>query len=167
MNAFAFRSSRILSAFAVIAAAGVLCVSSGCGSKNKAASAQTPPPQTLSEPVRPGESSPSSPSASPTIPVGTTGETYSAGKVESRELPVFVEPAAPPMPRAPVVSSAPVKYSEPASSVSGGSRVHTMSKGETLYAISRTYKVPVKDILAANNFKDPNKLSVGTKVYIP
>jgi len=159
MNAFAFRSSRIFSACAVIAAAGVLCVSSGCGSKNKAAAAQTPPPQTLSEPVRPGETSPS---ASPTIPVGTTGETYSA----SRELPAFVEPAAPPMPRAPVVSSAPV-YVEPAPSVSGGSRVHTMSKGETLYAISRTYKVPVKDILAANNFKDPNKLSVGTKVYIP
>lgn len=164
MNAFAFRSSRIFSAFAIIAAASVLIVSSGCGSKNKAASAQTPPPQTLSEPVRPGETSPS---ASPSIPVASSGETYTVNKGESRELPTFVEPAAPPMPRAPVVSSAPVKYSEPAPSVSGGSRVHTMSKGETLYAISRTYKVPVKDILAANNFKDPNKLSVGTKVYIP
>jgi len=164
MNAFAFRSSRIFSAFAIIAAAGVLIVSSGCGSKNKAAAAQTPPPQTLSEPVRPGESSPTT---SPSIPVATSGETYSVSKGESRELPQFVEPAAPPMPRAPVASSAPVHYTEPAPAVSGGSRVHTMSKGDTLYGISRQYKVPVKNILAANNFKDPNKLSVGTKVYIP
>lgn len=166
MNAFAFRSSRIFSAFAVIAATGALFVTTGCGSKNKAAAAQTPPPQTLSEPVRPGESTPS---ASPSIPVATTGETYSVSKGESRELPQFVEPAAPPMPRAPVVSSAPARVVEPmpASSVAGGSRVHTMAKGDTLYGISRQYKVPVKDLLAANNFKDPNRLSVGTKVYIP
>jgi nucleoid-associated protein YgaU len=29
------------------------------------------------------------------------------------------------------------------------------------------YNVKAKDIIAANSFKDPNKLSVGTKVYIP
>lgn len=161
MNAFAFRSSRFFSLLSLVTAACALTFSSGCGSKSKAAAAQTPPPQTLSEPVRPAESEPSSPS----IPVAATPDSYTVQRAESRELPQFAEPSTPPMPRAPVVASAPAPV-EPAPAANGG-RYHTMAKGETLYALSRQYNVNVKQIIAANNFKDPNKISVGTKVYIP
>lgn len=160
MNASASRTSRFFSIVAIFSAASVLMLASGCGSKSKAAAAQTPPPQTLSEPVRAGEGT--QPSYSPTIPVAASNDDYAVSKGHSRELPQFVE-ATPPA----VVVAPPVQEPVKMSATSSGSRVHTLSKGETLYAVSRLYKVSVKDVIAANNFKDPNKLAVGTKVYIP
>jgi LysM repeat protein len=160
MHAYASRTSRFFSIVTVFSAASVLMLSSGCGSKSKAAAAQTPPPQTLSEPVRPGEGS--QPSYSPSIPAASADD-YSVNKGQSRELPHFVEPSAPPA----VVVAPPAFEPAPASSTAAGNRVHTLSKGETLYGVSRLYNVKVKDLIAANNFKDPNKLAVGTKVYIP
>ena len=49
----------------------------------------------------------------------------------------------------------------------GKGRYHVLQKGETLYAVARTYNVKPKRIIDANQFRDPNRLSVGTKVYIP
>ena len=42
-----------------------------------------------------------------------------------------------------------------------------LAKGETIYALSRKYNVKAKEIIEANQFKDPNHLAIGTKVYIP
>ncbi len=44
---------------------------------------------------------------------------------------------------------------------------HTVRKGDTLYAISRNYKVSVNRLMAANGIKDPTKLRIGRKLGIP
>jgi LysM repeat protein len=142
------RLSRITGLLFVALAAVTLMTCTGCG-KSKAANAP-PPPQTLSEPVRPVEAMPSQ---TPAVPAAPDSE---LAKGESRALPAFVEPKTPPPPP-PVTADA----------RAGGQKVHVLAKGETIYALSRKYNVPPKNILAANNFKDPNHLAIGTKVYIP
>ncbi|HCO48758.1 MAG TPA: hypothetical protein DIT55_04800, partial [Spirochaetaceae bacterium] len=44
---------------------------------------------------------------------------------------------------------------------------HTLAKGETLYAISRKYKVSYEALAAANGITDPTKLRIGTILIIP
>ena len=44
---------------------------------------------------------------------------------------------------------------------------HTLQKGETLYAVSRLYKVPYEALAAANGVTDPTKVKVGTVLIIP
>ena len=44
---------------------------------------------------------------------------------------------------------------------------HTLQKGETLYSVSRLYKVPYEALVAANGISDPTKLKVGTVLLIP
>lgn len=142
--------SHMPAVFLTLAAGSLLLLVSGC-EKDKSAEAQSPPPQSLSEPVRPVES----PSQTPVIPTPGEEPEYASTKAgETRPLPAFTPPE--PVPPPPVAAPAP----------SGGC-YHTLAKGETLYALSRMYNVKAKDIIAANSFKDPNKLSVGTKVYIP
>ena len=97
---------------------------------------------------------------------GTNASLERAG--ESRDLPVFSAPVAPPPPVATqayvqppagaLVQDAPVR---------SGGQYHTLQQGETVYALSRKYGVKAKTILDANHFNDPNHLSVGTKVFIP
>jgi LysM repeat protein len=138
-----------------VVAAGAMLGASGCG-KSKASQASNTPPQSLSQPVRAVEEEPAS---SPSIPV--SNDDYAAQKPgQSRELPVFVAPKADP--RTAAVTAAPAA---PMTSDSG--KVHMLAKGETLYAVARQYNVKPKDLIAANQFKDPNKLAVGTKVIIP
>ena len=48
-----------------------------------------------------------------------------------------------------------------------GGKYHVLAKGETIYALSRLYNVKAKEIIEANQFKDPNHLAIGTKIYIP
>lgn len=153
-------SSRLLSVAALSFASACMLLSSGCG-KSKAAAANDTPPQSLSEPVRATEE----PASPPAIPVSNNTDDYAAQKAgQSRDLPQFIPPSsAQPAPAAVVQ----LDNSAPAPKGGGAGQYHTMSKGETLYAVSRKYNVKVKDLIAANNFKDPNKLAVGTKVYIP
>lgn len=146
-------SSRCLSLLAAAVAVSSLVLCSGCG--KSAASAQTPPPQTLSEPVRQVEPAPTT---APAIPVSASTDEFAVKKGESRELPAFVEPA--PAPPAPAAATA----ADP-KAVNGC--FHTLAKGETLYALSRKYNVKVGKIIEANQFKDPSRLAIGTKVYIP
>ncbi len=44
---------------------------------------------------------------------------------------------------------------------------HTLVKGETLYSLSRKYKVPVAALVAANPGLDPRKMRVGSQVTVP
>jgi LysM repeat protein len=44
---------------------------------------------------------------------------------------------------------------------------HIVEAGQTISAIASAYKVPVKTILKANNIKDPTKIRVGQKLFIP
>jgi LysM repeat protein len=45
--------------------------------------------------------------------------------------------------------------------------VHVIDKGDTLWAISRTYGVPVTAIQEANGIEDAGSLSIGQKLKIP
>jgi len=45
--------------------------------------------------------------------------------------------------------------------------VHVIDKGDTLWAISRTYGVPVNAIQEANGIEDAGSLSIGQKLKIP
>ncbi|MFH0937954.1 MAG: LysM peptidoglycan-binding domain-containing protein [Planctomycetota bacterium] len=144
------------------AASGALLFSLGCG-KTNVANAQTPPPQSLSEPVRPikAEISPA-----PLIPISdNTLDLADQKPGESRALPVFVPPTPPP---APAVAVRAIRESPLLTdNASKGKKCHILAKGETIYALSKMYNVKPKDIIAANQFKDPNHLVVGTKIYIP
>lgn len=44
---------------------------------------------------------------------------------------------------------------------------HTVQPGETLYIISKAYGVSSKTIIDLNNIQDPDRLSVGQKLFIP
>lgn len=44
---------------------------------------------------------------------------------------------------------------------------HTLAKGETLYAVSRKYKISYEALAAANGITDPTKLRIGTILIIP
>lgn len=67
---------------------------------------------------------------------------------------------------APNVETPKVDAPEPAS-LSSSYRTHTVAKGETLSTISAKYKVKMAAIVAANNIKNPNLVTVGTKLNIP
>ncbi|GAB1483753.1 M23 family metallopeptidase [Treponema sp.] len=45
--------------------------------------------------------------------------------------------------------------------------IHTVKKGDTLYALARSYGVSASEILAANGITDARKLQVGQKIQIP
>jgi len=146
---------RALPRFSTIAAAAIaaggLLVCSGCG--KSAADAHSPPPQSLSEPVPPAEAAFKT---APAIPAPANPSDYAVqSRNESRPLPAFVEPA-------PALAPTP-----PPATVAGPGAYHTLAKGETLYALSRKYNVKVAKIIEANQFRDPNHLAIGTKVYIP
>lgn len=57
----------------------------------------------------------------------------------------------------------------PASSSSGSAYgyEHIVQPGETLSAIAKAYNVTTQAIISANKIKNPNRLSVGQKLFIP
>ena len=46
-------------------------------------------------------------------------------------------------------------------------KVHTVSKGETVYSIAKNYSVSPADVINVNMLKNPNRLSVGHALMIP
>ncbi|QHI70901.1 LysM peptidoglycan-binding domain-containing protein [Tichowtungia aerotolerans] len=66
-----------------------------------------------------------------------------------------------------------IKQAAPAApSYSGGAAgatgyEHVVQRGETLSAIAKAYNVTAKAIIEANKIKNPNRLSVGQKLFIP
>lgn len=138
---------RVAAAGAVTA---LLALSTGCQNSKKVAEAQSPPPPSLSAPVR-VEATPE-PTAVNVVPA------------EYAFLKDRQAPASTPLPSVtpPQPEPAPV-----ASPVSGKPDYYVMQKGDTLYAIARKYNIPPKQLIAANNFPNPNVLPVGTKVRLP
>ena len=55
---------------------------------------------------------------------------------------------------------------EPGSS-SAPSRIHVVSKGETLYRISKNYGSSVEAIMSANRITDVTSVAVGTRLLVP
>ena len=156
----AFTPFKSLAAVAAVGF-GALLFTAGCGHK-QAAEAQSPPPQTLSEPVRPVEVAPSAP---PALPASVDNQYAAQQPGETRSLPTFEAP--PPPASAPSLAPASLAVNAPGDQRDEKGRYHVLQKGETLYAVSRNYNVKPKRVIDANQFRDPNHLSVGTKVYIP
>jgi lipoprotein NlpD len=44
---------------------------------------------------------------------------------------------------------------------------HTVQKCQTLYRISKSYNVPVEELMKVNNIDDPSSLKIGEKIFIP
>ena len=47
-----------------------------------------------------------------------------------------------------------------------GASEHTVAKGQTLTQIARAYKIPVASLISFNDLIDPNKVEVGTRLYL-
>jgi LysM repeat protein len=62
-------------------------------------------------------------------------------------------------------TSAPAPAAKAAASAYGIE--HVVRPGETLYTIAKAYNVSTRTILDANKIPDPNRLSVGQKLFIP
>lgn len=58
--------------------------------------------------------------------------------------------------------SAPIKLA-----TSSALRTISVKKGDTLYAISRSYNVPVRSLIAENNLRAPYALAVGQRLRLP
>ena len=131
-------------------ALGCLLFSAGCDC-NKAGNAP-PPPQSLSEPIRPSENI----TPAPAVPDTGGSRDFTAQHVgETRALPqVSAATLAAPAPT-------------PKSAARLSTKFHTLAKGETLYAVARKYGVRPRALIEANHFKDPSHVPTGTKVYLP
>ncbi len=44
---------------------------------------------------------------------------------------------------------------------------HTIGRGETLWRISRTYRVDIQEVAEINNIKDPTEIEAGKRIFIP
>lgn len=44
---------------------------------------------------------------------------------------------------------------------------HTVQRNETLWRICKTYKVSMQDVAELNNIKNPDRIKVGDKIFIP
>ena len=49
----------------------------------------------------------------------------------------------------------------------GSAGIHNVAQGDTLYSISRRYRLPMRDIVVLNHIKPPFKLYVGQRVKLP
>lgn len=136
----------------------------GCGSQSSAARAQNPAPPSLSSPIRPDGSSSDAQVAEGVklVPADEYAFLKDRQPGTSVPLPPVDTKAAP----APSYATAPAPAA-PAEATEGRPQYYVMKQGDTLYKIARSYNVPPKELIAANNFTDPNKLSVGTRVRIP
>jgi LysM repeat protein len=50
--------------------------------------------------------------------------------------------------------------------VTPGAREHTVGRGQTLTQIARAYELPVATLIDINAITDPNKVTVGTRLYL-
>lgn len=186
----ASKSSFLIRYLIAGSVSGALLLTSGCNNSTQAASAHQAP-KSLSEPIRPAEPVPAdnnaaipsnvnldaqtanggtarpidtAPIASLPPPQSTTDRYAAQRPGESQPLPAYTPPPATesaiPAPASIAVNVAPAVPS-------AGGRTHTLAKGETLSSVSRQYNVKLREILAVNQFRDPNHLPVGTKVVIP
>ena len=48
-----------------------------------------------------------------------------------------------------------------------GPPYHILERGETLYRVSRHYKVSLEELYSMNNIADHTALPIGTKIYLP
>lgn len=55
----------------------------------------------------------------------------------------------------------------PPATPSSGGTFHIVGSGQTLYGISKSYGVDLKEVMRLNGIQDPNRIGVGDKLFIP
>ena len=83
-------------------------------------------------------------------------EEVAQGEAKDAELPKNNVAEKPPQKEPPPVKASKYDYV-----------FHTVAKGDFLGKIATKYKVSSKEIMTANNLKDPNKIFLGQKLKIP
>ena len=160
--------------FLRISASVVLAVlmigGSGCNSQSRAKGAQSPPPPSLSSPVRVEKDFAENSRKS------SRGETVSESEYaflkerqvgSSKPLPAVKAPTLRTKPAVEAPRNVLASTRPQSSPQRGPSSVYVLKKGDTLYGVARKFKLPPKELIAANSFKNPNRLPVGTKVMLP
>ena len=67
----------------------------------------------------------------------------------------------------PSTAVVPAKRPKPAPiTVVAGASEHTVAKGQTLTQIARAYEIPVASLININQLEDPNKVEIGTRLYL-
>lgn len=99
----------------------------------------------------------------PAAPQQVASAPAAAAPIRGSSLPPV---ASAPVAAAPVTSPRPADRPSVASSFGGGQTI-TIGQGDTVYALSRRYNVPVADILAANGLTGSPNLVAGRKLIIP
>jgi LysM repeat protein len=114
--------------------------------------ADTPPAAPVKEP----ETTPAAPEPAAPAPVAPA------------PAPVAQKPATP-APVAKPVSTPAKPATPPAAPATAAAKpgTHVMAKGDTLYSLSRRYKVSVTALQKANNITDPNSIREGARLVIP
>lgn len=56
---------------------------------------------------------------------------------------------------------------DPAARIDPAGIHHTLERGQTLFALSRTYGVPVETLIEVNTIQDPAGIPAGTPIFVP
>lgn len=100
-----------------------------------------------------GTSKPAAPSPSTSQPVMPPVTATPVPTVPATEIPAVSEPVVPAPAPAPVVKAEP--------------KVYVVKQGDALARIAMRFNVSVKDIMALNQLKSPNKIRPGQKLVLP
>jgi len=88
-------------------------------------------------------------------------------KTKNAPFPVPLPRTKPPVPNAYLAANKPTPTPNAAKPAPSGNAVHVVRKGDTLYAISRRYGVPVRDLVSTNRLRSPYTLEIGQRVKVP
>lgn len=92
------------------------------------------------------------------VPLAPTGP-----RVEPSSPPPLPEPEPIPDPEHSLGKEPPSRPSE----VAPGGVYHTLGRGQTLFALSKSYGVPVAVLIEVNEIADPARIPAGAKIFIP
>ena len=67
----------------------------------------------------------------------------------------------------PPVAVDPATRIDPAAPIVPDGIHHTLERGQTLFALSRTYGVPVETLIDVNAIRDPAAIPAGTPIFVP
>ena len=94
-------------------------------------------------------------------PLAGSGASTSPGAASPAASAIFVSQSLAPATPIPTPSAV------PSPTTRSTSVVYVVKQGDTLGAIAAHFGVQISDIVAANNLKDPNRLTIGQKLTIP
>jgi LysM repeat protein len=92
---------------------------------------------------------------------------WDAGRPPAHPIPTLAPTVIAAAPTTPSVVAPTSTLASIPSTAASGARTYFVQSGDTLSAIARNFDIPIADLLAANNLKDGDLLSIGQKLIIP